>query len=108
MNNNNNVVVESNEQLKNTVEVFDVMLKASEEVIGTTKQLQSELQAVSDIKEQLLDAMNQVEEISQSSSATANEIAASTEEQVAGTGGIVQAMENMKNSMNELSLLFEK
>ena len=106
MNNNNNVVVESNEQLKNTVQVFDVMLKASEEVIGTTKQLQSELQIVSDIKEQLLEAMNQVEEISQSSAGTANEIASSTEEQVAGTGEIVQAMENMKNSMNELSKLF--
>lgn len=79
--NNNVIVKESNEKLDDTVKIFEIMLNSSEEVIAVTNTLKAELAKIIDIKDQLLLAMERVEDISQQSVQNTAEISASTEEQ---------------------------
>lgn len=107
MNNNSQIVEEANTRLESTIEAFHTMLSSSEEIINITRLLQGELSGVSVLKDNLLDAMEKVEDASKSSAETATEISASTEEQVAGIEEIVQAMESMKTAIDELNSLLE-
>lgn len=107
MNNNSQIVEEANIRLESTVEAFHTMLSSSEEIINITRLLQGELSGVSVLKDDLLDAMERVEDASKSSAETATEISASTEEQVAGIEEIVQAMDSMKTAIDELNSLLE-
>jgi len=93
----------SSEQLEDTVKIFKVMLEFSEDVIGTTELLKSELEDIVVIKEQLLDAMKRVEDMSRTSVVTTDGISAATEEQVAGLENIVNSMKNMQAGMEKLS-----
>ena len=102
---NNRAVTDSNEKLEDTVTNFNVMLKSSEEVIEVTELLKSELEDIIQIKEQLLNAMRCVEEISQKSVSTTGEISAAIEEQVTGVESILENMEMVKKSINHLSVV---
>ena len=79
------------------------MLHSSEEVIHVTDLLKNELANIIDIKEQLSEAMERVEDISQSSVQTTGEISASTEEQASGVENILKSMKNVQNGMEQLS-----
>lgn len=100
---NSEVVNVSSEQLEDTVKIFKVMLEASKEVIGITETLKGELEDIVTIKDELLGAMERVENISRSSVDTTGEISAATEEQVAGLDDIVKSMQNMQQGMEKLS-----
>ena len=100
---NNVVVQESHVKLNDTVTIFETMLGSSEEVIKVTEILKEELANIVAIKERLLAAMKKVEEISEKSADTTNEISASTEEQVAGIDSIMRSMELMHQGMQKLS-----
>lgn len=103
MNSNYMIVEESNEKLENTVQIFNDILHSSEEVIGTTNLLKEELAGVVDIKEKLLEAMNQVEEVSRVSVENTAQISGSTQEQVSGVQEILASMERMQQGMQQLS-----
>ena len=79
------------------------MLNSSEEVIAVTNTLKAELAKIIDIKDQLLLAMERVEDISQQSVQNTAEISASTEEQASGVESILRSMENVQNGMGQLS-----
>lgn len=70
--------------------------------------MQEELNGVTRLKEDLLEAMKNVESASQNSAETATEISVSTEEQVAGIGEIVETMDNMKSAIDDLNLLLKR
>lgn len=103
MNRNTEVVNDSNEKLEDTVTIFKNMLESSEEVIKVTELLKSELADIVEIKDQLLGAMERVEDISKKSVGTTGEISVATEEQVAGLDVIVKSMQNMQVGMEKLS-----
>ena len=105
MNKNTDIVMESSEKFKDTVDVFSSILQTSEEITEITRLLQNELADVARLKEDLLEAMNDVERTSQSSVGSATEIADSTTAQVTGIQGVVQAMDNMKEAIDRLSEL---
>lgn len=94
--NNNVIVKESNEKLDDTVKIFEIMLNSSEEVIAVTNTLKAELAKIIDIKDQLLLAMERVEDISQQSVQNTAEISASTEEQASGVESILRSMKMYK------------
>lgn len=103
MNRNNDVVNDSNNKLEDTVKIFKDILKSSEEVIKVTELLKSELADIVEIKDQLLEVMKRVEDISKKSVGTTGEISVATEEQVAGLDVIVKSMQNMQVGMEKLS-----
>lgn len=100
---NSVIVQESNEKLDDTVKIFDTMLKSSEQVIEETDKLKGELGGIVEIKERLLDAMQQVEKISQISVQGTTEISSSTEEQVTGVETILASMEKVQSGIERLA-----
>lgn len=105
---NNHAVIDSNEKLEDTVKNFNVMLQSSEEVIKVTELLKGELEEIIQIKEQLLSAMESVEDISQKSVSTTGEISAAIGEQVTGIENILSNMENVKKSIEHLSVVLNE
>lgn len=103
MDTNHVIVEESNKKLDDTVQVFDTILHSSERVLGTTDQLKDELAGIVTIKEKLLEAMNQVEEISRASVENTTQISDSTQGQVSGVQEILGSMEKMQHGMQQLS-----
>ncbi|MCI9398753.1 MAG: chemotaxis protein [Lachnospiraceae bacterium] len=104
---NNIVVNESNERLNDTVKIFENMLHSSEEVITVTDMLKEELVHIIGLKDQLLSAMEQVENISQGAVQNTAEISGFTEAQATGVSEILQSMEYVKNGMNQLANVLE-
>ncbi|MCI9077716.1 MAG: hypothetical protein HFH68_02165 [Lachnospiraceae bacterium] len=102
MEQNNEVVNASSVRLEDTVKIFKAMLKSSEEVIGITGVLKTELEDIVVIKEQLLGVMKRVDGSSKNFMATTEGISASTEEQVAGLANIVKTMKDMQAGMEKL------
>lgn len=103
MEHNSNIVQESHDKLKDTISIFKTMLHSSEEVIQVTEVLKSELANIVTIKDNLLAAMEKVEEISKRSAETSTEISTSTEEQVASVDNILKSLETVKSGMDTLS-----
>lgn len=101
--NNDLIVRESSDKLENTIHVFEAMLQFSEEVIAVTDALKQELANIVDIKENLLMAMEGVEESSKRSVERTAEISASTEEQASGVQHILNSMEVVQAGMGQLS-----
>lgn len=101
--NNNVIVQESNVKLGDTVNIFEVMLRSSEEVIAVTGLLKEELLSIVDIKENLLQAMKQVEDISRQSVQNTEEINASTEGQAAGIENILNSLKTVQSGMEQLA-----
>ncbi len=104
---NCDVVEGSNEKLEDTVKLFKVMLHASEEVIAVTGVLKSELVGMIGLKEELLQAMELVEQISQSSVQNTAEISNFTEAQGVGAAEILKSMEEVQNGMRQLAGVLE-
>ncbi len=104
---NCDVVEGSNEKLEDTVKLFKVMLHASEEVIAVTGVLKSELVGMIGLKEELLQAMELVEQISQSSVKNTAEISNFTEAQGVGAAEILKSMEEVQNGMRQLAGVLE-
>ena len=100
---NSKAVIESNEKLDDTVKIFRTILDASEEVINVTELLKNELGDIVHIKNQLLQAMERVEDISQKSVVATNEIGSAIEGQANEVENILQNMEKVKDGMNYLS-----
>lgn len=103
INHNSEVVYDSNEKLEDTVKIFKTLMEFSEEVIKVTELLRCELVDMIEIKEQLLGAMERVEDMSKNSVVTTEGISVATEEQVAGLNSIVKSMQNMQLAMENLS-----
>ena len=70
--------------------------------------LKQELAGIVAIKENLLAAMEQVEDISQNSVMTTAEISAATEQQAAGVEDILKSMGNVQNGMERLAAVLSK
>lgn len=101
--NNDLIVKESSDKLENTVHIFEAMLEFSEDVIAVTDSLKRELANIVDIKENLLKAMEVVEESSKKSVERTAEISASTEEQASGVQHIIDSMGAVQAGMGQLS-----
>ena len=100
---NSKVVAESNEKLEDTVKIFKTILTSSDEVIEVTDLLKKELEDIVEIKEQLLRAMEQVNNMSRKSANDSGEISAAIEEQAAEVENILNNMEIVRNGMNCLA-----
>lgn len=103
INYNNVVVKESNEKLNDTVKIFENMLNSSEEVMAVTDALKEELVNIIGLKDRLLDAMQQVENISQHSVQNTAEISTFTETQATGVSDILKSMENVQHGVEQLA-----
>lgn len=101
--NNDSIVRESSDKLENTIHIFEVMLQFSEEVMAVTDTLKLELANIVDIKENLLKAMEGVEESSKKSVERTAEISASTTEQASGVQHIIDSMGVVQAGMEQLS-----
>jgi len=101
--NNNTIVNDSKEKLDDTVKIFKKILASSEEVINVTNLLKNELINIVDLKNHLLQAMKQVEDVSQKSVENTSQISSSIGEQAKGMNDILGVMENIKNGIDKLS-----
>ena len=100
---NSKVVAESNEKLEDTVKIFKTILTSSDEVIEVTDLLKKELEDIVEIKEQLLRAMEQVNDMSRKSASDSGEISTAIEAQAAEVENILANMEVVRTGMNCLA-----
>lgn len=100
---NNVIVKESHDRLNDTVHIFKSMLQASEEVIAVTDVLKEELTNIVSLKEQLLEEMEKVQEVSRESVQNTIEISNATIGQAEGAENIFTSMESVQSSMEKLS-----
>ena len=105
---NNQIMSESGEKLDAAVDVFRSMLHSSEEIQDTVRILENELKGLDGLKDNLQTAMEQVEESASDSTELVSLITGATEEQAATVDEIVRAMDEMKNSVDELVGLLAK
>lgn len=102
---NNSIVQESSVKLDTTVDVFNVMIKSSEEVITTIGLLNDELKNISILKEKMQESIYKLAEISQNSSASTKEINTATTEQANSVNSVMQGMGMVQQSMENLSTI---
>lgn len=100
---NSKIVAESNEKLEDTEKAFKSILTSSDEVIKVIDLLMTELEDIIEIKEQLLKAMQKVNERSDKSANDSNEISMAIEGQSVPVENILNNMEIVKNGMNSLA-----
>lgn len=100
---NNSIVRESSDKLKTTVEVFQIMIASSQEVIKTIGLLNNELQDIDTLKENMQCSIHKLAEISGQSAISTKEISNFTEEQVNSANDIMQSMQMVQKSINNLS-----
>lgn len=105
---NSKVVTESNEKLQDTVEIFKTILASSNEVIEVTDLLRKELEDIVEIKEQLLHAMEQVNDMSRKSANDSNEISMAIEGQATEVENILNNMEKVKKGMECLADILDR
>uniref|UniRef100_UPI00286ECBB0 methyl-accepting chemotaxis protein n=1 Tax=Anaerosporobacter sp. TaxID=1872529 RepID=UPI00286ECBB0 len=103
MNYNSSIVQESSEKLNTTVEVFNTMIESSEEVIQTISKLHEELKSIADMKENMLSSVQKLAELSENSAESTMKISSSTEEQVTSIEAVMEAMNDVQKSINNLS-----
>lgn len=105
---NSKAVTESNEKLEDTVEIFKTMLASSNEVISVADLLRRELEDIVGIKEQLLHAIERVNDKSRKSASDSNEISMSIEGQATEVENILNNMEKVKRGMECLAEILDR
>lgn len=100
---NSTIVQESSDKLNTTVDVFKNMIQSSEEVISTIGELSQELQAIGDMKENMISSMQKLSEIAENSAESTREINSSTQEQVTSVEGVMESMSTAQRGMENLS-----
>ncbi len=100
---NNVIVKESNEKLDGTVKIFETMLHSSEKVITAADMLKEELEDIVVFKDQLLEAMQKMEDISHKSVENTTVISTSTIGQASGVENIFTSMEDVRSGMDKLA-----
>lgn len=108
MEHNRAIVQESDEELSNTVQIFNNMVNSSDKVVDVAKLLESELSGIVEIKDKLQESMNKVAQSSSKSAHTTSEISSSTEEQVAAVNDIVHSMQAVQEGMNRLAAVLNQ
>lgn len=99
------IVEESHEQLANTVDVFENILKSSQMVIQVTDGLKHNLSRISAIKDKLKTSMEQVETMSKQAAGSTAEVSSSTMNQADGISRILKSMESVQKGMEELATI---
>lgn len=105
---NNELLDESNDKLDETVNIFQIMLQSSNNVISVTDVLKNELSNIMEIKEKLMKSMQSLEDISEKSVETSTEISTATEEQVVGVENILHAMEKVQEGIEGLAGILQE
>lgn len=105
---NSKAVTESNEKLEDTVEIFKTMLASSNEVISVADLLRRELEDIVGIKEQLLHAIERVNDKSRKSASDSNEISMAIEGQATEVENILNNMEKVKKGMECLAEILDR
>lgn len=105
---NNELLEESNDKLDETVNIFQIMLQSSNNVISVTDVLKNELSNIMEIKEKLMKSMQSLEDISEKSVETSTEISTATEEQVVGVENILHAMEKVQEGIEGLAGILQE
>ncbi len=103
INRNSVIVTESNEKLEDTVKIFQTIIDSSESVMEVTDLLKKELEDIVVIKDHLLNAMEQVDNISRKSADASNEISSAIEEQAQEVQNILTNMEMVRSGMDSLA-----
>lgn len=104
---NNTIVKESNDQLEETVQIFHNISSSSEDVVKVSSVLESELKNILTIKEELMECIQKITSMSETSMESAVGIGTSTEEQAIAAEEVMKAMENVQREMNDLGNLLE-
>lgn len=104
---NNTIVRESNDQLEETVQIFHNISSSSEDVVKVSSVLDTELKNILTIKEELLQYIQKITAMSETSMESAVGIGTSTEEQAMAAEEVMKAMENVQREMNELGNMLE-
>lgn len=105
---NENIVKESNEKLKITVNSFNNIVISSEDIINIINTLNSELEVIKNLKDNLLESIEKLASISEESGAATEEVSASTEEQVTSVEIITKAMNEVQDIILNLSKILDK
>ncbi len=101
----NDTMDTSNKKLTDTIEVFDSMMSSSQNVISGTGRLKADLSKITEVKEQLMNSMEELKQISKQSALTTTEISTSTEKQVEGVESILHSMEKVQNGIEKLAVI---
>lgn len=107
MDGNRRIVIDSNDKLKDTVDVFHNMLKSSQTVVKVADKLKEELKGVVAIKDSLLTSMQTLSTMLQKSSEATEGISSTTEEQATAVREIVLSMDKVQASMDRLANVLE-
>ena len=107
MDGNRRIVIDSNDKLKDTVDVFHNMLKSSQTVVKVADKLKEELKGVVAIKDSLLTSMQTLSSMLQKSSEATEGISSTTEEQATAVREIVLSMDKVQASMDRLANVLE-
>lgn len=100
---NNVIVQESHAKLNDTIHIFKSMLHASEEVTTVTEVLKEELTGIVSLKEQLLEEMEKVQEVSREAVQNTIQINNATIGQAEGAENIFTSMESVQGIIDKLS-----
>lgn len=104
---NSSIVRESSEKLDTTVDVFEIMIKSSEEVITTIGLLDNELKHISVLKDDMQTSMNKLSEISENAAVSTKEISASAKDQIKSTDNLTKVMDSVQKSIENLSAILD-
>ncbi len=107
MDRNGVIVKESSERLNDTVKIFETMIHSSDEALSIIGELKQELTCMVEIKDALMKSMDSLEENSQKSGETTNEISRATEEQVSGVESILKSLESVQAGIERLAGVLE-
>lgn len=100
---NNVIVKESHTKLDDTIHIFKSMFHASEEVTAVTEVLKEELTSIVSLKEQLLEEMEKVQEVSREAVQNTIQINNATIGQAEGAENIFTSMESVQGIIEKLS-----
>lgn len=108
MSENKNIVMESNNKLNTTVNVFKNIVDSSEKVMQDISILDSELKVIENLKESLISSIEKLEAILEESSISTREVYDATKEQASSVSNVTQTMENIKSIIVNLSSILNK
>ncbi|MCY7486196.1 methyl-accepting chemotaxis protein [Paenibacillus alvei] len=102
------ITSEQNEAVQSTEIAFASIQSLMQQVIEAIKEMSGEIQTASELKENVVQSIVNLSAISEESAAAAEEVSASTQDQLKAIDTVSQSAEALSNSSSELELLVKK
>lgn len=107
MEDNKNIVKQSNEKLEMAVSAFKNIVVSSDDAVSNIMVLDSELKSIKGLKESLLASIEKLKGICENSVISTKEVSSSTEEQVQSIESIIKTMETVQKIIVKLSSILD-